>query len=286
MAASSMKDIKNRIKSVEGTMHITKAMELVASSKLRRAKERALAILPFMRLLEDTMSGILKNCGNGVMDSFSPKKGKSEEKVCIVLIAGDRGLAGSFNAGVCKLAEEIAESKSVTFLPIGKKAFEYCTKRGYSIENSELLRADETDESACTRLCERLSSLYKAASFDSLYVVYNEFVSMLSQVPKALKLLPFEKNPEGKSASTSLTLYEPSPEAVIAAIIPQYIGGMLYACVCNSLASEYGARRMAMESASKNAQEIIDDLSLKYNRARQASITNEITEIVSGANAL
>lgn len=284
MAASSMKDIKNRIKSVEGTMHITKAMELVASSKLRRAKERAQMILPFMKLLDDTISGVVSNCGAGVMSAYTANA--ESDKVCIVLIAGDRGLAGGFNNNVFKLAEELAKDKDTYYLPIGKKAYEYCVNRGHNIGDSKMCRTDETGEADCTRICEKLTSEYENGRFGTLYVVYSEFVSMLSQEPKALKLLPLDKGEEKAKGASALTLYEPSPEAVISAIVPQYIGGMLYGAICESLASEYGARRMAMESASKNAQEIIDDLSLKYNRARQASITQEITEIVSGANAL
>lgn len=286
MAASSMKDIKNRIKSVEGTMHITKAMELVASSKLRRAKERAQMILPFMKLLDDTISGVISNCGAGVMSAFTEKRTTESEKVCIVLVAGDRGLAGGFNNNVFKLAKELSDGKDTVYLPVGKKAYEYCVNRGYDISDAKLCRTDETGEAECTKICEKLTEEYKKGSFDSLYVVYNEFVSMLSQEPRAVKLLPFDKRASEEKGSKALTLYEPSPEDVISAIVPQYIGGMLYGAICESLASEYGARRMAMESASKNAQEIIDDLSLKYNRARQASITQEITEIVSGANAL
>lgn len=284
-----MKDIKTRIKSVEGTMHITKAMELVASSKLRRAKERAHLTLPFMNLLHDTMSNIVSSCGSGVMSAYTEKR--EQKKVCIILVAGDRGLAGGFNNNVFKEALGIANGKTsadeLCFYPVGKKAFEFCEHRGFELLTDSPVRADSAGTEVCTRICDVLRSEYVKGRFDTLYLVYNEFVSMLSQEPRVKKLLPMtgDSETENKTAR-ALTLYEPSPEAVIDSIVPQYIGGMLYAAVCESLASEYGARRMAMESATNNAEEMINDLSLKYNRARQAAITQEITEIVSGAGAL
>ena len=285
MAASSMKDIKTRTKSVEGTMHITKAMELVASSKLRRAKERAQLTLPFMNILHDTMSGIVSNCGSGVMSAYT--KEREHKKTCIVLVAGDRGLAGGFNNNAFKLASELAGEDDVCYYPIGRKAFEYCAHHNYELLCDAPCRADETGTEECERICGVLTKEYNDGRFDRLYVVYNEFVSMLSQEPKSRKLLPMSSEDSAdKKPSRSLTLYEPSPEAVIDAIVPQYIGGMVYAAVCESLASEYGARRMAMESATNNAAEMIEELNLRYNRARQAAITQEITEIVSGAGAL
>ena len=280
-----MKDIKNRTKSVEGTMHITKAMELVASSKLRRAKERAQQTLPFMNLLHDTISGIVSNCGSGVMSTYTTVR--EHKKSCIVLVAGDRGLAGGFNNNVFKLALEIAGENDVCYYPIGRKAYEFCAHHGYELLTDAPTRADEADTEECAHICEVLTREYAAGRFDKLYVVYNEFVSMLSQEPKSKLLLPMSsQDSDDKKSAKALTLYEPSPEAVIDAIVPQYIGGMVYAAVCESLASEYGARRMAMESATNNAAEMIDKLNLSYNRARQAAITQEITEIVSGAGAL
>ena len=284
-----MKDIKTRIKSVEGTMHITKAMELVASSKLRRAKERAQMTLPFMNLLHDTMSGIVSSCGSGVMSAYTQKR--EQKKICIILVAGDRGLAGGFNNNVFKEALGVADGNTaaehVCFYPVGKKAYEFCEHRGYESLADSCVRADSADTAVCTHICDVLRSEYVKGRFDALYLVYNEFVSMLSQEPRVKKLLPMTGDDEdSKRQATARTLYEPSPEAVIDSIVPQYIGGMLYAAVCESLASEYGARRMAMESATNNAEEMISDLSLKYNRARQAAITQEITEIVSGAGAL
>lgn len=285
MAGASARDIKNRIKSIESTMQITKAMELVSASKLRRAKERAQAVLPFMKLLDNTMQGIVSNCGSGVMSDFTlPREVK---RTCIVLIAGDRGLAGGFNTNVFKQAMTLTEGKGeFCFLPIGKKAAEFCSHRKLDIISEEELKAGDTDPEKCAALCEYLTREYTRRKIDCIYVVYNEFVSMLMQRPQTLKLLPLNVKNAGEEKAGALTLYEPSPEAVIEAIVPQYIGGMLYCAVCESLAGEHGARRMAMDSATKNAGEMIDTLSLKYNRARQAAITQEITEIVSGADAL
>lgn len=283
MAASSMKDIKLRIRSVESTMQITKAMELVASSKLRRAKDRAEKSRPYFDALHKTLTDI--SYGN---DEFaSPFVAKREVKrVCYVIIAGDRGLAGGYNSNLFKAATaEIATKKDVCVLPIGKKALEHCQRRGYDIINPGYSVAEDVALGDCFAIARMLSDEFAKGKFDELYVCYTNFVSMLSQAPAVLKLLPLNYEPNSNAASTkSLVLYEPSCTAVYDAIVPDYIGGLVYGALCESVASELGARRTAMDAASKNAGEMIDKLSLKYNRARQSAITQEITEIVAGSS--
>ena len=283
MAASSMKDIKLRIKSVESTMQITKAMELVASSKLQRAKERAERTRPYFTTLHETLCDI----AYANTDFSSPfVKVREVKKSCFVIVAGDRGLAGGYNSNVFKKAAAEMEGKDACVVPIGKKALEYCKSRGYEILSADFPLAEAMGTGECFTLSRMLCKAYCEGKFDELYLVYTNFVSMLSQQPAALKALPirYEKS-AAKDDARALMQYAPSSEAVYNAIVPEYVGGLLYGAMAESIASEMGARRTAMDAASKNAGEMIEDLSLKYNRARQGAITQEITEIVAGAEA-
>lgn len=283
MAASSMKDIKLRIKSVESTMQITKAMELVASSKLQRAKERAERTRPYFTTLHETLCDI----AYANTDFSSPfVKAREVKKSCFVIVAGDRGLAGGYNSNVFKKAAAEMEGKDACVVPIGKKALEYCKSRGYEILSADFPLAEAMGTGECFVLSRTLCKAYCEGKFDELYLVYTNFVSMLSQQPAALKALPirYEKS-AAKNDVRALMQYAPSSEAVYNAIVPEYVGGLLYGAMAESIASEMGARRTAMDAASKNAGEMIEDLSLKYNRARQGAITQEITEIVAGAEA-
>lgn len=282
MAGASTKDIKNRIKSVENTGQITKAMELVATSKLRRAKLTVEKTRPFFEILTDTLSDIKNN--NKEFSCVYTKKAKTDKK-CVVVIGGDRGMAGGYNANVFKTADKIIKENSAMVFPVGKKACEYYHKSGVEILSLEYTETDDVKISDCYSIAQFLTSEFKKGTFGELKAVYTEFVSMLTQEPKIENILPFEKLKDGGNTK-GLTLYEPSPEAVFESIVPQYVAGVIYSALKESLASEFAARRTAMESASKNAREMIDDLTLKFNRARQAAITQEITEIVSGAETL
>jgi F-type H+-transporting ATPase subunit gamma len=278
-----MKDIKLRIKSVESTMQITKAMELVASSKLRRAKERAESTRPYFTTLHQTLSDIAYSNTEFV----SPFVQKREiKKVCCVMIAGDRGLAGGYNSNLFKTVAEAMKDQSLCVLPIGKKAVEYCAHRGIETVSDQYVSVEDLSLRDCFSIARLLCSQFREGAFDELYVGYTNFVSMLSQQPAVLKLLPVHyERPEAKVKAESLLEYEPSSQEVYDTIVPEYVGGLLWGAVAESLASELGARRTAMDAASKNAGEMIEDLSLKYNRARQGAITQEITEIVAGAEA-
>lgn len=285
MATANMKDVKRRIKSVESTKQITKAMELVASSKLRKAKARAEKAQPFFKALYDTMCDIAGN--NNLMSQFISK---SIVKTCLlVVIAGDRGLAGGFNHNVLKLASTRAdelksEGISVKVLPIGKKAVEYFEKRKFEVVNPCMQIAEGMTIYESQEIADFVLGLFKHGEIGSAELVYTTLVSALSQEPVHVKMLPvqgFDKRSEGKAVS--LTIYDPSPEEVFDGLIPKYLNGMLYGAIVDSFASEQAARRTAMESASDNAGEMIESLSLLYNRARQAQITQELTEIVSGS---
>ncbi len=283
MAASSMKDIKLRIKSVESTMQITKAMELVASSKLRRAKERAESTRPYFTILHQTLEDIAA----ANTDFSSPfVQDREGGRVCYVVIAGDRGLAGGYNNNLFKAVWEHMGENSVCVLPVGKKAVEHCQRRGVESLSDEYISVEDVTLRDCFSMAQLLCEEFRKGEFDELYVGYTKFVSMLSQQPQVVKMLPiYHERQEEKKKAESLIEYEPDPAAVYDAIVPEYVGGLLWGAVAESLASELGARRTAMDAASKNAGEMIEDLSLRYNRARQGAITQEITEIVAGAEA-
>ena len=281
MAGVSTKDIKNRIRSMESTKQITKAMEMVAASKLRQAQNRITASRPYFEILSNTISDIVATN----RDFSSPYLRKREgSRVLFVVIAGDRGLAGGYNSNVMKLAAARMEGKDATVLPIGKKAVDYFRSKGYTLLADTYAEAAEVGVGDCFSIAKLLNRVFLAGEFDEIHVAYTNFVSVLSQTPAVRQLLPLipEKR---ESVSRCVTVYEPEPEEVFASIVPEYLGGIVYGALCESRCAEQAARRTAMDSATSNAEEMIADLSLKYNRARQAAITQEITEIVAGAEA-
>lgn len=284
MATANMKDVKRRIKSVESTRQITKAMELVASSKLRRAKERALAAQPFFAAVYDTMADVSRD---HVFSSIYTKK-EVLKTVLMVVIAGDRGLAGGFNSNILKLAlEKASEHKAngykVKLMTIGKKAVEYFKKRDFEVLDEYPGIAESLNVYDSLDIAENVIARFRLGEFDRVELVYTTFVSALTQEPVFLPVLPVKEMISGSGEKKSLMIYDPSPEEVFNGLIPQYISGILYAAIVDSFASEQAARRTAMESASDNADEMIANLSLMYNRARQGQITQELTEIASGS---
>ena len=283
--AANMKAVKLRIKSVENTMQITKAMELVASSKLRRAKERSDNCRPYFEELYDT----LKTIATGNTD-FSSIYAKASEgtKVCYVVIAGDRGLAGGYNNNLFKCFEADAAGKEYTVLPIGKKAVEYFKRRKADILSEEFAEIAPMTVGDCFEVARLICEEFKTGEYSTVGLVYTEFVSMLSQEPHFVPVLPLSEltDEEDTEPVRNLILYEPESTEVFDAIVPEYMAGVVFGAVCDSVASEQAARRTAMESATSNAEEMIGTLNLQYNRARQASITQEITEIVGGAEGI
>lgn len=280
-----MKEIKTRIKSVESTKQITKAMELVSSSKFRKAKERAESTKPYFNTLYNTVQDIAKNTSNSRNVFLKERK---VNNVCYIVIAGDRGLAGGYNSNILKAV--LAHNKLDTgkIIPVGKKAKESLVNRGYEvidyIESVEKCVYDDAN-----RVAQAAMEAYKNGEVDEVNLVYTEFISALSQEPKIVKLLPVtidntntEKEvKKGKAA----VQYLPSADAVLGYILPKYVSGSVYGAIAESFASEQAARRTAMESATDNANEMISKLELVYNRARQAAVTQEISEIVGGAAA-
>ncbi|MBQ8719451.1 MAG: ATP synthase F1 subunit gamma [Clostridia bacterium] len=278
MASASMNDIKARMKSVESTMQITKAMELVATSKLRRAKQNAENSRHFSDTLNEAIKALRQSPDVSATEWSTPPG--NNRRTCYIVIAGDRGLAGGYNSNIFRLTASLSEGGSPVIIPIGKKAVEY-----YRYRNAETLAsatvgtASVGDAMALSRL---VCKSYLDGEFDEVVIVYTRFVSMMTQQPSYERILPLEPIEE----QSLDPIYEGDLEEILASVVPDYIGGLIYSKICESVASEHASRRSAMSSANKNATEMIDTLMLKYNRARQAVITQEITEIVSGAEAL
>ena len=288
MAGAGIKEIKTRIGSVQSTRQVTKAMELVASSKMRKAKDRALASRPYFGTMYDTVKDIATNT-RGVRNVFL--KQREVKNRCYIVVAGDRGLAGGYNSNIMKLVLGHMGNNKEKIMPIGKKAKEFFAKRGYDILKStdsvEKCGYDET-----LAFAEEAMNLYKKGEIDEVYIAYTEFVSPLTQDAKLVKILPIAFDKEEKienkeqAAKKCRVQYLPSAEAVLGYIIPKYVSGTIYGGVIESFASEQAARRTAMSSASDNADAMLADLELSYNRARQSAVTQEITEIVGGVEAL
>ena len=277
---AGMNDIKARIKSVEGTMQITKAMELVATSKLRRAKETVERTRPFYQVLGNAIDEIVSLSADKELPWFDKNESK---KTLFIVFAGDRGLAGGYNSNIFKLTEKLSADKNAIWLPIGKKAVEYAKHRNYNILTDAFAEAADQGVGSILSLGKIVSEGFANGEYSEVILVFTEFVSMMTQRPVYETLLPLRKMESSNGISFETDC---SPAEMLNQIVPQYVGGVMYSALCESLASESGARRMAMNSANKNAEEIIGSLMLHYNRARQAAITQEITEIVSGAEAL
>lgn len=272
-----MKDIKLRIRSVESTMQITKAMQLVASSKLRQARARMEASRDYLNVASRMVMDIAAHNSDN-RSVFAIKR--DVKRRLYVVVAGDRGLAGSYNANVFKRIE--AEKGDIPYCvaTVGRKAKEYFARRGIEII-AFAEKAEGLNVSDCEPLADAIIKGFEAEDFDEVVLVYTTFVTVLSQTPCMRKLLPVI--PDNAPEHPGQMICEPGEAALLKRFLPQYLSGMIYSAVCDSFASEQAARRVAMDSATKNAGQMIEDLSLRYNRARQSSITQELTEIVAGA---
>ncbi len=263
--ATDIKSLKIRIRSVDSTLHLTRAMGLVAASKIRRATRNMNTSREYVSALDELVSVLRASpeCAR------TPYMTPSGEGTRLIVIAGDRGLAGGYNANVFRLAATVPEAEVI---PLGKRA---CERFGQPVVSSERFSALEAKE-----LADRQCRDFLDGKFARLGILYTRYQSMMSQVATLLWVLPLKKTEKSGKADP---LFEPDEQTVLNAAVPTYVSGVLTACVRESYASEVAARRMAMDSAGKNAQEMIDRLQLQYNRARQNSITQEITEIVAGS---
>ena len=286
---ASLQDIKGRIRSIDSTKKITSAMNLVATSKLNKSKEAALRTRPFFNKILSTMQSIAANA-KGQGSPFLKANG-SDVKAFITL-SGDKGLCGGYNANICKLTLSHIEDKEKSHLVVvGKKGVEQFKSRGYEVAKIVTDISESPTYMDAKEIADYVIDKFQKGEIGEVYLAYTSFKSTISQEPQMVRLLPLDmKNietevSESKEPSDLLT-YEPSPEAVLGYIIPRYVADVIYGALCEASASENGARMTAMDSATENAQEIQDKLSIQYNRARQAAITQELTEIVAGAGAL
>ena len=263
---------------MESTKQITKAMEMVASSKLRKAQNQVLTARPYFETLSKTIDDIAA-ADQDFTSAYT--QARPVQKSCYVVFAGDRGLAGGYNSNIFKAVMGQLEGENVTVVPLGRRCVEFFTAHGVQTLTVNYAQAEAVTLGDCFSIAKNLCQKFLAGEFDRVCVAYTDYVSVLSQVPVTRQLLPVVP---GKTDAHSEMVYEPDSETVFTAIIPEYLGGVLYGALCESRASEQAARRSAMDSATQNAEEMIASLSLQYNRARQAAITQEITEIVGGSN--
>ena len=276
---ASMRDIKRRKASIQSTGQITKAMKLVSTVKLQKSRQKAENSKPYFDMMYGTISSMLKRSGN--IDHKYLKAGGSGKKA-VIAITSNRGLAGGYNNNLFKSLD--IKDGDIIF-PIGKKVVEHFGED--NVYTDTYAKAGDIKISDCHAIGSLLAKAYEKGEFTHLILSYTSFVNMLTQEPKTENVLPIrvEHTKDGmRNMNYSLIVYEPDAEETFAQIIPYYISGMVYGAVSESVASELSARRNAMESATDNASEMIENLSLEYNRARQASITQELTEIISGAN--
>ncbi len=279
MAGASMKDIKLRIKSVESTMQITKAMQLVATSKLRRAKERMENSKPYAQISSQALRAAVQRCAGENVPFVAQRPVRNR---LYIVIAGERGLAGGYNSNVFKALAAHCGDTPYCVLPLGRKAIEKYHHAGVELLDDQHGRVESLGVKACYRLSKMIAAGYLQERYDEVWLVYTSFRSMMSQEVQVEKLLPVPPA-EAESERHVDTVYEMEPEETLERFVPDFLAGRLYSALCDSFVSEVASRRMAMDSATKNAGAMISDLTLRYNRARQGAITQEITEIVAGA---
>ena len=274
-----MKDIKTRIRSVESTRQLTHAMQLVAASRIRRAREKRDASRPFFAAAKETLDTLARYAPPGTKSAFL--QDEKEGKTLLIVIAGDRGLVGGYNSGVLRLTAEQMRSGACVCLPVGRKAMESLAASGAEIADDAFARVEAFDTGAAERAAELAIAGYRDGRWTRVELVHTKFRSMLSQEPAVTRLLPLEKGTE--PAPKEQMVFEPAPEGIFDAAVKTALTGMLYAAAREAFLCETAARRMAMDSATRNAGQMIDRLKLQYNRARQGAITQELTEIVAGA---
>ena len=286
-------DIRRRIRSVKSTQQITKAMKMVAASKLRRSQERVLAARPYARTLGATLASVAgrlpaRDDGAPVHPLLAQRE---ERKVVLVVVTGDKGLCGAFNTNVNRVAGAFLREKrgagvEVSLVTLGRKAVDFWKRRTVPVLDARPGLFQRFGYDTASEVARSLAARFTGGEVDAVYVVYNEFKSVISQVVGVKRLLPIELGElEATDAGTDY-LFEPGPDVILGRLLPRHVEFQLFRVLLESNAAENAARMTAMESATKNAGEMIDSLTLTYNRARQAKITKELIEIVSGAEAL
>jgi len=283
---ANQRDIKRRIRSVTSTQQITKAMKMVAAAKLRRTQEAVIATRPFTSKLNEVLSRIVASAKDNLEHPLLEVR--TVKKVGFVVVSADRGLSGGYNANIIKQAlQSFNEHKDVEYgiVTIGNKANSFLKKRDYPIEEEFASVSDVPTLEEAINITNKVKDFYLNGVYDEVYMVYTKFITAMQHKPQTIKLLPIEP-PQGVQLDERDYIFEPTPQEVMGRLLPMYLQNQVLGMLMEAKASEHGATMTAMDSASNNASEMIADLTLWYNRARQAAITNEISEIVGGANAL
>lgn len=280
---ANARDLRRRVKSIKSTQQITKAMKMVAAAKLRKAQERVVAARPFARKIKEVLAR-LTSANSGV--SHPLLEVRDPKNICYVLISADRGLCGGYNANILRLAAGELYNKEGSLVTIGRKGRDFFRRRGYDIKSEFVGLGEDISFGLAKEIGQLLVDYYVKGIFDEVYLVFTEFKTAMTQKPTTMKLLPVEPPSESEKGNQIDYIYEPNPEELLGELLPKYIETTIFRALLESKASEQGARMTAMGSATENASEMIDKLTLSLNRARQAAITKEISEIVGGANAL
>ena len=277
-------DIRRRIRSVRNTQQITKAMKMVSAAKLRRAQERMFAARPYSAALREVLSSVatrVEELRHPLLET------REEQKILLLVVSSDKGLAGAFNANVIKAAQNAVRERNWTaleVLPIGRKANDFYRRRTIPIRREATQVFQALSLETAREIAKDIIDDFVEERVDAVYVAYNEFKSIIAQTVRVERLLPIDRAWDDVQNAVDY-IYEPGPEQILSELLPKHIEFQLYRILLESAAAEQGARMSAMEAATKNAKEMIDHLTLTYNRIRQASITKEIIEIVSGAAA-
>ena len=281
--ASNMQSIKRRMKSVESTKKITKAMQLVATSKLRKTRNQLDELKPYYHLVQQTVAEILANNQGNIDNPYL--KTNEKGKTVYIVITSSLGLCGGYNANVFKTIASDVQDDDIVYM-IGTKGASYLSHRNIDYREDYLDLNTSLDFKDVVRLVGELTRQYRKQEISKIKIIYTEFVNNLSFVPRVVTLLPVDVSDfENIEVTSKYTVFEPSPNEVLNNLIPMYLQSVIYGYLVESVTSENASRRTSMENATDNAQELIDNLLLKYNQARQTAITNEISEIVAGANA-
>jgi F-type H+-transporting ATPase subunit gamma len=282
---ATLRDIQRRIRSVQSTQKITRAMKLVAAAKLRRAQERILAARPYANKMSELLGNLVSGSEDAVHPLLEQREGPRRQ---IVIITADKGLAGAFNSNILRRAMELIRESSaadLTLVVVGRKARDFYRRRPYSIKRDMVGFWDRLAYSHACELADFFMQEYLAGDVDEVWLLYNEFRSVTVQRPVRVQLLPIPRT-ESDATETVDYIYEPGPEEILGELLPRHVRMQVYRALMESLAGEYGARMTAMEAATTNAKEMIEVLTIQYNKARQEKITKELLDIVGGAEAL
>jgi F-type H+-transporting ATPase subunit gamma len=284
---ATLRDIQRRIKSVQSTQKITRAMKLVAAAKLRRAQERIIAARPYAGKMAELLGNLVTGADGDTHPLLEQREGPRRQ---IVIITADKGLAGAFNSNVIRRSLEFVRASNateVTLVVVGRKARDFYRRRSFTIKRDMIGFWDRLAFSHAQELADYFMQQYLDNEVDEVHLMYNEFRSVASQRPVRQQLLPIPKaEGEQEAAETVDYIYEPSPAAILGDLLPRHVRMQVYRALMESLAGEYGARMTAMEAATRNAKEMIEVLTIQYNKARQEKITKELLDIVGGAEAL